>query len=103
MIVAYWTFIIQQKRYPTLKDETLLYKTLQDYLTQVQVSTSYVPVSFLMDLVRLQNVELSPPAAIIGGFLGQEILKVLSRKEVPFNKFFCHDAINSTGFLMTIQ
>jgi ubiquitin-like 1-activating enzyme E1 A len=95
--------MMQQKRYPTLKDEALLSKTLQDYLTKVQVSTSFVPLSLLMDLVRLQNMELSPAAAIVGGFLGQEILKVLSRKEVPFNNFFCHDSINSTGFLMTIQ
>jgi hypothetical protein len=84
------------------KDTKLLQEELNTFLTFLQVDPTLVPFSLLADLSRCWTKELSAPSAIVGGFLGQEVLKVLSQKEVPFDNFFCHDAMEAVAFKMTV-
>lgn len=47
--------------------------------------------------------QISPCAAIVGGALGQEVIKAVTQKEVPhFNHFF-FDAQQNTGFIESIE
>merc|ERR1712012_833949 len=46
--------------------------------------------------------ELSPVAAIIGGVLGQEVIKVISNKDSPHNNFFLYNPLESCGVVETI-
>lgn len=44
-------------------------------------------------MARTAAHEFSPVCAIIGGFLGQDILKALQGKEAPFANFFTFDGL----------
>ena len=46
--------------------------------------------------------ELSPVAAIVGGVLGQEVIKVISNKDAPHNNFFLYNPLESCGVVETI-
>lgn len=46
--------------------------------------------------------ELSPVAAIVGGVLGQEVIKVISNKDSPHNNFFLYNPLESCGVVETI-
>ena len=45
-------------------------------------------------MARTAAHEFSPVCAVVGGFLGQDILKVLQGKEAPFANFFTFDGFN---------
>jgi len=46
--------------------------------------------------------ELSPVAAIVGGVLGQEVIKVISNRDAPHNNFFLYNPLESCGVVETI-
>lgn len=46
---------------------------------------------------------ISPAAAIVGGAVGQEIIKAVSQKEAPHYNFFFFDPQTSCGFIETIE
>jgi len=46
--------------------------------------------------------ELSPVAAIVGGVLAQEIIKVISNKDTPHNNFFLYNPVDSCGVVENI-
>lgn len=106
--------------YPRRGDESDLAGLLElrkSYLASVGVPLDYLTED-LVRLVKLEriervirfltlffppsavasgaNTELSPVAAVVGGQLAQDILKVIAGKEQPINNFFClsGDAIN---------
>lgn len=38
---------------------------------------------------------LSPTCAIIGGLIGQEVIKLISGKDTPINNFLCLDCVSA--------
>lgn len=53
-------------------------------------------------LLELLFSELSPVAAIVGGVLAQEIIKVISNKDAPHNNFFLYNPMDSCGVVEKI-
>ncbi|KAF6028352.1 SAE1 [Bugula neritina] len=47
--------------------------------------------------------EMSPVCAVIGGVLGQEILKAVSQKDAPHNNYFLFNPENNAGIVETIH
>jgi ubiquitin-like 1-activating enzyme E1 A len=47
--------------------------------------------------------ELSPVCAIVGGVLGQEVIKALSGKDEPYQNCFLYDGVNSTGIVEALR
>lgn len=43
--------------------------------------------------------ELSPVCAIVGGVLGQEIIKAVSHKDLPHNNFFFYNGVDGEGLV----
>ncbi|KAH9519465.1 SUMO-activating enzyme subunit 1 [Bulinus truncatus] len=43
--------------------------------------------------------ELSPVCAIVGGILGQEIIKAVSQKDAPLNNFFFYNGVTDDGMV----
>ncbi|NXN07052.1 SAE1 enzyme, partial [Indicator maculatus] len=41
--------------------------------------------------------EMAPVCAVVGGVLGQEVVKALSQRDPPHNNFFFFDGIRGTG------
>jgi ubiquitin-like 1-activating enzyme E1 A len=53
-------------------------------------------------LLKSFGSELSPVCAIVGGLIGQEIIKILSVKGEPLTNFFIYDGMESIGILEKI-
>lgn len=47
--------------------------------------------------------QISPAAAIVGGSVGQEIIKAVSQKETPHYNHFFFDPQTSCGFIETVS
>lgn len=43
--------------------------------------------------------ELSPVCAVVGGVLGQEIIKAVSHKDLPHNNFFFYNGVDGEGLV----
>jgi ubiquitin-like 1-activating enzyme E1 A len=54
-------------------------------------------------LAQTAATELSPVCAIVGGILAQEIIKVLSGKELPVQNWFLYDGISGSGLIHHIE
>ena len=54
------------------------------------------------EILPMLFAELSPVAAIVGGVLGQEVIKVISNKDAPHNNFFLYNPLDSSGIVETI-
>jgi molybdopterin/thiamine biosynthesis adenylyltransferase len=67
------------------------------------LKTMGVPVEKIPDtLLELLFAELSPVAAIVGGMLGQEVIKAISNKDAPHNNYFFYNPLESCGVVETI-
>jgi len=67
-------------------------------LTRLAVPTTKVPDAML----ELLFAELAPVAAIVGGILGQEVIKAISNKDAPHNNYFFYNPLESCGVVETI-
>jgi len=55
-------------------------------------------------LIHNFSSEISPVCAITGGFLGQEIIKIISNEEEPYKNFFVYNGLDTLtpGQILTI-
>lgn len=82
---------------PALKSEDQ--KELENLKVEVMDSLK-VDQEFLSDyFVSHCFAELGPVSAIVGGVLGQEIIKAVSQKDKPHNNFFFFDGVNGSGLV----
>lgn len=49
------------------------------------------------------TAELSPVCAIVGGILAQDILNILSQRELPINNFFIYDGFEGKYFQTSVS
>lgn len=67
------------------------------------LKTMGVPCEKIKDeMLELLFAELSPVAAIVGGMLGQEVIKAISNKDAPHNNYFFYNPLDSCGVVETI-
>jgi ubiquitin-like 1-activating enzyme E1 A len=66
------------------------------------VSESHVPDALLERLITGTR-EFPPVCAIIGGILGQEVIKAISGKGEPLKNFFFFDAMDGKGIIEDIS
>jgi len=77
---------------------------LQQLQSSLTSSSHSIPASIwsdplLTDLRRLAGLELAHVVAIVGGILGQEVLKVLSGKDEPLANTFIYNATEGYGLI----
>ncbi|EEF51758.1 SUMO-activating enzyme subunit 1B-1 isoform X2 [Ricinus communis] len=76
--------------------------SLKKELCEAQsLSESHIPNALLERLV-MGGREFPPVCAIIGGILGQEVIKVISGKGDPLKNFFFFDAMDGKGIIEDI-
>lgn len=92
------TFRETEKRnpLPAHRDEDL--KKL--FAFRDQISSAEIISDDYFDHVFAQ---ISPSAAIVGGAVGQEIIKAISQREAPHYNYFFFDSQKSSGFTETIE
>jgi ubiquitin-like 1-activating enzyme E1 A len=100
--IGVWEFEQKYKRAPN-EGEADFEKIYRQVLKKYQCEEINAPWNKLKQFARNFLTELSPSCAILGGFLAQELLKVISEKECPFDNFFCLDSIDSVGFVMQVK
>ena len=87
------------------RDEDMgLLKRLRDDIAQkLELPTGHKLTNEDGDkMLTLLFSELSPVAAIVGGVLSQEIIKVISNKDAPHNNFFLYNPMESCGVVENI-
>ena len=80
------------------EDMKLLSSLRESIISKYSLPENKIPE----DILPMLFSELSPVAAIIGGVLGQEVIKVISNKDAPHNNFFLYNPLESCGVVETI-
>jgi ubiquitin-like 1-activating enzyme E1 A len=62
-----------------------------------------VPSFLKRGLAKAAAADLSPVCAIVGGILGQQIIKVVTAKDEPFKNFFFYNAMMASGVVEDIK
>ncbi|XP_033928066.1 SUMO-activating enzyme subunit 1 [Melopsittacus undulatus] len=77
------------------EDSKLLLQIRTDVLEALGVSTTLLPDDFISYCFS----EMAPVCAVVGGILGQEVVKALSQRDPPHNNFFFFDGIKGNGIV----
>ncbi|KAK1305491.1 SUMO-activating enzyme subunit 1B-1 [Acorus calamus] len=78
--------------------------TLRKELCELQaLNESHIPVDLLEKLLAAGQREFPPVCAVIGGILGQEVIKAISGKGDPIKNFFFYDAADGKGIIEDIS
>ena len=87
--------------YPTLTDSATaaLYLQRENIAEQLDIPSTVLPQTTLLRMARMAGHELSPICAVVGGILGQEILKVLSGKDEPLSNTFVYGGEEGFGLM----
>uniref|UniRef100_A0A8C6Z9M4 SUMO1 activating enzyme subunit 1 n=2 Tax=Nothoprocta perdicaria TaxID=30464 RepID=A0A8C6Z9M4_NOTPE len=75
------------------EDSKLLLQIRGDVLDALGVGTDLLPDDFPSYCFS----EMAPVCAVVGGVLGQEVVKALSQRDPPHNNFFFFDGIKGNG------
>jgi len=67
--------------------------------TSRKVADDFVSAEDLGEVYRLQGKDLSPVAAVVGGIVAQEVIKILSGKDEPLGNCFLFDGKQSRGII----
>ncbi|KAL4238462.1 SUMO-activating enzyme subunit 1 [Mactra antiquata] len=92
-------FMEQESRRPAVntstEDSSLLCKLKSEVLDKSGVTSDIIDDEFTQKCFA----ELSPVCAIVGGVLGQEIIKAVSHKDPPHNNFFFYNGVEGSGLV----
>lgn len=75
------------------EDSELLLQIRNDVMEKLGVSVELLPDSF----VSYCFSEMAPVCAVVGGVLGQELVKALSQRDAPHRNFFFFDGMKGSG------
>ncbi|CAK9183537.1 unnamed protein product [Ilex paraguariensis] len=83
-------------------DLPIVLKLRKDLCEAHSPSEAQIPDSLLERLLA-STTEFPPVCAIIGGILGQEVIKAISGKGDPLKNFFFFDAVDGKGIIEDIS
>jgi ubiquitin-like 1-activating enzyme E1 A len=86
----------------SIEDLPKVLKLRKQALEEHSLNESLIPDSLLERLLEGTR-EFPPVCAIIGGILGQEVIKAISGKGDPFKNFFFFDATDGKGVIEDIS
>jgi ubiquitin-like 1-activating enzyme E1 A len=91
--IVLWEFEHLHHRKPLHgHDDFALLKDIRNQLMSSHgLPESFVADAFLEVLQRNASLQLTPVCAIVGGWLAQECIKVLSRKDAPFRNLLLYN------------
>ncbi|KAI8088645.1 SUMO-activating enzyme subunit 1 [Halteromyces radiatus] len=90
---------LKNGRYPNDLDVDKLIKEKDIWLQALGINDGSVLDDSLLKELGLYQTELVPVAAIVGGVLAQEVIKVLSAKELPVQNWFFYNGIDGSGMI----
>ncbi|KAF6148435.1 hypothetical protein GIB67_038790 [Kingdonia uniflora] len=87
----------------SIADLPSLLKLKKELCETQSLNESHIPDSLLERLILGGTQEHPPVCAIIGGILGQEVIKVTSGKGDPIKNFFFYDVMDGKGIIEDIS
>ncbi|ESO93718.1 hypothetical protein LOTGIDRAFT_182121 [Lottia gigantea] len=97
--LAILNFMEEHKRRPLLTSVENDVKALCECRTKIMEKNKLTDKKFPVDFTEYCFSELSPVCAIVGGVLGQEIIKAVSQRDPPHNNFFFYNGVEGTGMV----
>ncbi|KAJ2842955.1 E1 ubiquitin-activating protein aos1, partial [Coemansia erecta] len=79
------------------KDEGELTALVEKTLTGRGIPEGIVGEELMQRVASSLGTEFVPCAAVVGGTLAQEILKIITRKDMPINNWYVYDALQADG------
>ncbi|KAG2557718.1 hypothetical protein PVAP13_8NG253100 [Panicum virgatum] len=86
----------------TLSDIPAVLSQRKDMCDKMSLSESQIPTALMERLLAAGKKEHPPVCAILGGILGQEVIKSISCKGDPIKNFFFFDAADGKGVIEDI-
>nr|XP_028597605.1 SUMO-activating enzyme subunit 1 [Podarcis muralis] len=77
------------------EDAEVLLQMRTDVLASLGVAADLLPDDFASSCCS----EVAPVCAVVGGVLGQEVVKALSQRDAPLNNFFFFDGMRGNGMV----
>ncbi len=100
---ALWKFQEEFGRNPSPgnleNDKSELLRLRDEVVDELGLKTDFISDDFASH----SAAELSPVCAIVGGVVGQEVIKAASCRDIPHNNFFFFNGLDSTGMVMRID
>ncbi|EEE52135.1 hypothetical protein OsJ_33963 [Oryza sativa Japonica Group] len=81
----------------SLSDRPAVLALRKDMCDKMSLSESQIPTALLERLLAAGKKQHPPVCAILGGILGQEVIKSISGKGDPIKNFFYYDAADGKG------
>uniref|UniRef100_I1R0C6 THIF-type NAD/FAD binding fold domain-containing protein n=2 Tax=Oryza glaberrima TaxID=4538 RepID=I1R0C6_ORYGL len=81
----------------SLSDLPAVLALRKDMCDKMSSSESQIPTALLERLLAAGKKQHPPVCAILGGILGQEVIKSISGKGDPIKNFFYYDAADGKG------
>jgi len=85
--------------YTSVPDQGNILDFKKEYLNKRQVAENFVEDQTLLNVWQAYHKDLSPVAAIVGGLVAQEVIKLLSGKDDPIVNCFVFDGLESRGLV----
>ncbi|CAL5085901.1 unnamed protein product [Urochloa decumbens] len=86
----------------TLSDIPAVLARMKDMCNKMSLNESHIPAALMERLLAAGKKEHPPVCAILGGILGQEVIKSISCKGDPIKNFFYFDAADGKGVIEDI-
>jgi len=82
-----------------IEDLNKLKKIRDDLFSKHNINSAVLTDELLSKLIRNAGMEILPICSVVGGILAQDILKVISQKELPISNWFCYDGFTGNGVI----
>ncbi|XP_042503399.1 SUMO-activating enzyme subunit 1B-1-like isoform X1 [Macadamia integrifolia] len=87
----------------SVSDLPSVLKMRNELCKEQSLNESHIPDGLLERLLLAGTSEYPPVCAIVGGILGQEVIKAISGKGDPLKNFFFFDAMDGKGIIEDIS
>ncbi|KAJ1815376.1 E1 ubiquitin-activating protein aos1 [Coemansia sp. RSA 2599] len=92
-------FVSQALSVGTCKDEEELAAQVEKTLEDHGMPEGVVGEELVKRVASSLGTEFVPCAAVVGGTLAQEVLKIITRKDQPINNWYVYDALQADGII----
>ncbi|KAJ2061404.1 E1 ubiquitin-activating protein aos1 [Coemansia sp. S146] len=82
--------------------ESAVSQFIKEVLEQRELPQGFVGDELLERVQASWGTEFVPSAAVVGGTLAQEVLKIITLKDMPANNWFTYDGLVSEGITCTL-
>ncbi|KAJ2419776.1 E1 ubiquitin-activating protein aos1 [Coemansia sp. RSA 2522] len=83
--------------------EDELEKLVKASLHNRSIPSDVVDHDIISRVAQSLGTEFVPCAAVVGGTLAQEVLKIITRKDMPINNWYTYDALKGDAITCTLK